>query len=166
MPRISTIANPAYNPVPPNLLSRAAALFKRDLPYRFLNFINCKCKVAAPRGGDRNSPEYREQAYLRKLSKGRMNPLDAMLGLVRVTEIEGHKPFCKLEVSTYQARRMLDNLSQESIPVLSQHIQKIEKNFREKGTVSTRQEGPTPQEADIWNFLRSCATITNVSPKN
>jgi hypothetical protein len=156
MTRISTIPNPAYNAdaPPPTLLSRAVALFKRDLPYRFLNFINCKCKVAAPRGGDRNSPEYREQAYLRKLSKGRMNPLDAMLGLVRVTEIEGYKPFGKLDVSTYQARRMLENLSQESIPILSQHIQEIEKNFLEKATVSTRQEGPSPQEAGHLEFLK------------
>lgn len=87
MPRISTIANPAYNAdaPAPTLLSRAVALFKRDLPYRFLNFINCKCKVAAPRGGDRNSPEYREQAYLRKLSKGRMDSIDTMLALVRLS---------------------------------------------------------------------------------
>jgi hypothetical protein len=149
MTRISTIPNPAYNAdaPPPTLLSRAVALFKRDLPYRFVNFINCQCKVAAPRG-DRNAPDYREQAYLRKLSKGRMDPLDAMLGLLRVTEIEGYKPFCKLEVSTYQARRMLDNLSQESIPVLSQHIEKIEKNIQEKGTV------PTPQQADHLEFLK------------
>jgi hypothetical protein len=149
MTHITNIRNPVYNSeaTPPSFLSRAAALFKRDLPYRFLNLINCQCKVPRPRG-DRSTPEYREQAFLRKLSKGRMEPLDAMLGLVRLTEIQGYKPFGKLALSTYQAQRMLDNLSQKSIPVLSQHIEEIEKTLREKDAVRTTQQ------ADHLRFLK------------
>jgi len=46
---------------------------------------------------------------LRKLSKGRMDPLDSMLGLVRLTDVQPNA-FSDLAVTRHQAQRMLDNL--------------------------------------------------------
>jgi hypothetical protein len=91
--------------------ARAAAKFMRgvkDLQYRFLNATNWKCKTAPP--GDGLTPaEFREQDFLRKLSKGRMDPLDSMLGLVRLTDVQPNA-FSDLAVTRHQAQRMLDNL--------------------------------------------------------
>jgi hypothetical protein len=80
----------------------------KDLQYRFLNATNWKCKTAPP--GDGLTPaEFREQDFLRKLSKGRMDPLDSMLGLVRLTDVQPNA-FSDLAVTRHQAQRMLDNL--------------------------------------------------------
>ena len=79
----------------------------KDLQYRFLNATNWKCKTALPRDG-LTPAEFREQDFLRKLSKGRMDPLDSMLGLVRLTDVQPNA-FSDLAVTRHQAQRMLDN---------------------------------------------------------
>jgi hypothetical protein len=150
MTRISNIPNPAYNAdaSSPTLLSRAAK-FKSDLSYGFFNLINCKCKVASPRGGDRNSPEYREQAFLRKLSKGKMDSIDTMLALVRLTEDKDYQPFSKLNVTAYQAGRMLDNLQAngELITAVNNRIKEI-KHTRDTHNITL--SGP---QTDYLNCL-------------
>jgi hypothetical protein len=91
--------------------ARAAAKFMRgvkDLQYRFLNATNWKCKTAPPRDG-LTPAEFREQDFLRKLSKGKMDPLDTMLGLVRLTDVQPNA-FSDLAVTRHQAQRMLHNL--------------------------------------------------------
>jgi hypothetical protein len=156
MPRITTIQNPAFSPdaAVPILRSHAAVLFKRDLPYRFLNLVNCKCKVPAATG-DRSSSKYREQAFLRKLSKGKMDPLDTMLALVRLSGDKDYKPFSDLtKISVHQARRMLDNLEAhgELEMALTDQIQKRKTQSKEKGTVLS-----DPQK-DYLTHLRQLRT--------
>lgn len=117
MPRINTgIQNPSIGQselygASQSRAARAAAKFMRgvkDLQYRFLNATNWKCKTAPPRDG-LTPAEFREQDFLRKLSKGRMDPLDSMLGLVRLTDVQPNA-FSDLAVTRHQAQRMLDNL--------------------------------------------------------
>jgi hypothetical protein len=117
VPRINTgIRNPSIGQselygASESRAARAAAKFMRGvkaLQYRFLNTTNWKCKTAPP--GDNLTPaEFREQDFLRKLSKGRMDPLDSMLGLVRLTDVQPNA-FSDLAVTRHQAQRMLDNL--------------------------------------------------------
>ncbi len=116
MPRINTgIQNPSIGHselygASKSRAARAAAKFMRgvkDLQYRFLNATNWKCKTAPPRDG-LTPAEFREQDFLRKLSKGRMDPLDSMLGLVRLTDVQPNA-FSDLAVTRHQAQRMLDN---------------------------------------------------------
>jgi hypothetical protein len=117
VPRINTgIRNPSIGHselygASQSRAARAAAKFMRgvkDLQYRFLNATNWKCKTAPPRDG-LTPAEFREQDFLRKLSKGRMDPLDSMLGLVRLTDVQPNA-FSDLAVTRHQAQRMLDNL--------------------------------------------------------
>jgi len=108
--RINTgIQNPVHGAASANssTLARAAAKF-RSVEHRFLNALNWKCKTAVPRDGLAPA-EFRKQDFLRKLSKGKMDPLDTMLGLVRLTEVNPNA-FAELKVTRHQARRMLDNL--------------------------------------------------------
>ncbi len=129
--RINTgIKNPAIGqsdlyPTSGSKAARAGASFMRgvkELQYRFLNATNWKCKTAPPRGNS-GSAEFREQDFLRKLSKGKMDSLDTMLGLVRLTEVNPNA-FSELKVSRHQAQRMLDNLEAhgELFSVLQAHI--------------------------------------------
>jgi hypothetical protein len=88
-------------------MARAAAKF-RSAEHRFVNALNWKCKTAPPRG-NLGPAEFRERDFLRKLSKGKMDPLDTMLGLVRLTDVNPNA-FADLKVTRHQAQRMLDNL--------------------------------------------------------
>jgi hypothetical protein len=117
--RISTgIANPSIGQsdlysASGSKAGRVSAKFMRglkDLQYRFLNATNWKCKTAPPRNRDGLSPaSFREQDFLRKLSKGTMDSLDTMLGLVRLSDVNPNA-FSDLKVTRNEARRMLDNL--------------------------------------------------------
>jgi hypothetical protein len=126
MSRIDTgIANTNCLPKPSTIRGRAAVRWK-NLASRFFNATNWKCKVAPP-GDGLSMPEFRKGDLLRKLSKGQMDPLDTMLGLLRLTSIQS-EPLSQLKISQYQAQRMLDNLQAhgEMFTVLKEHIEALE----------------------------------------
>jgi hypothetical protein len=144
VPRISTgIQNPAIGQsdlysTSGSRAARAGANFMRgvkELQYRFLNATNWKCKTAPPRGS-LGPAEFREQDFLRKLSKGKMDPLDTMLGLVRLTDVKPNA-FAQLKVTRHQAQRMLDNLEAhgELFSVLQAHIRSPYSELIDRGPV-------------------------------